>query len=231
MRRTAWACGAAALLGFTLTTARLNLSRDYGTVRLPENQRLAGLIRLEAERSDRLRDSADGLRRRIRTLEGSLGRDDAEAAPDLERARRTMGRLGVAGPGLTVELDDSAAEESPSGNVNDLVIHSTDVQAVANGLWAAGAEALAVNGERVVATSALLCVGNTLLINGTVHSPPYRFAAVGRDLRDRFLGDPLVERFAEDAQRFGLGFSVADRDRVEVPAYQGTTAVKYAKRA
>jgi uncharacterized protein YlxW (UPF0749 family) len=230
VRRTAWACCTAALLGFTFTTARLNFSPDDVNVRLPENQRLAGLIRLEQERSERLRSSADGLRRRIRELQASQGRADAEAVPELDRARRTMGLLAVAGPGLVVELNDSAEEQSPSGNLNDLVIHSTDVQAVANGLWTAGAEALSVNGERVVATSALLCVGNTLLINGTVHSPPYRFVAIGRDLRDRFLAHPLVKRFGDDAERFRLGFSVEERDRVEVPAYQGTTAVKYAKR-
>ncbi len=100
---------------------------------------------------------------------------------------------------------------------------------MANGLWAAGAEALAVNGQRVVPTSAILCVGNTLLINGTVHSPPFRFTALGADLRDAFTGDPLVERLAGDADRFDLGFKVEDRDRVTVPAYTGTSKVRFAR--
>ena len=100
---------------------------------------------------------------------------------------------------------------------------------MANGLWGAGAEALAVNGQRVVPTSAVLCVGNTLLINGTVHSPPFRFTALGADLQPAFVADPLVERFAEDADRFKLGFKVEQKDRLTVPAYKGTSRVRFAR--
>ncbi len=111
----------------------------------------------------------------------------------LTTLRERMGLVAAEGPGLVVTLDDSTDEESPSGNLNDLVIHSQDVQAVANGLWAAGAEALAVNGQRVVPTSAVLCVGNTLLINGTVHSPPFRFTALGANLQGRLHRRPAGE--------------------------------------
>jgi uncharacterized protein YlxW (UPF0749 family) len=140
-----------------------------------------------------------------------------------------MGLVAAEGPGLVVTLDDSSDRQSPSGNLNDLVIHSQDVQAVANGLWGAGAEALAVNGQRVVPTSAVLCVGNTLLINGTVHSPPFRFTALGAGLHTPFTSDPLVERFAEDADRFKLGFKVEEKDRISVPAYTGTSKVRFAR--
>jgi len=96
---------------------------------------------------------------------------------------------------------------SPSGNLNDLVIHSQDVQAVVNALWRAGAEAVAINGQRLVGTSAVLCVGNTLLLNGTVHSPPYEIAAIGAG-RDKFEDDRLVRRLHDDADAFGLRFSI-----------------------
>ena len=227
--RGAWACVAAALLGFLVVTARLNpLPGDIG-VRVPEQKRLAALIRVEQRRSAELRADADRLRRRVQEFERSAGGSRPERAPGLARARAVLGLVPAEGRGLVVTLDDSPNRESPSGNLNDLVVHSHDVQAVANGLWAAGAEALAVSGQRVVPTSALLCVGNTLLINGTVHSPPFRFTAIGDDLRDRFLDDPLVERFRDDAARFGLGFEVEDAERVTVPAYRGTTTVRYAE--
>jgi uncharacterized protein YlxW (UPF0749 family) len=80
-----------------------------------------------------------------------------------------------------------------------------------------------------VPTSAILCVGNTLLINGTVHSPPFRFTAIGAGLHSAFLADSLVARFAEDADRFKLGFKVEDKDRVGVPAYTGTSKVRFAR--
>lgn len=229
MRKGAWAYGTAALLGFLLATARLNAFPGDVSARAPEQERLAALIRVEQERSARLRTSADALRKRVQDYERARGRSEGGGSTSLTRARAWMGLVPAEGPGLVVTLDDSSLRESPSGNLNDLVIHSQDVQAVANGLWSAGAEALAVNGQRVVPTSALLCVGNTLLINGTVHSPPYRFTAIGADPHERFLADPLVERFRDDAARFQLGFEVEERDGVTVPAYRGTTTVRYAR--
>jgi uncharacterized protein YlxW (UPF0749 family) len=217
-----------ALLGFLIVTASLNPHPGDVSARAPEQARLASLIRVEQQRSDRLRTAAVDLRRQVQAFERNRGHGDQPPA-DLNRARAQMGLLAAQGPGLVVTLDDSMQRESPSGNLNDLVIHSQDVQAVANGLWAAGAEALAVSGQRVVPTSAVLCVGNTLLINGTVHSPPYRFAAIGTGLRDRLLADPLVQRFAEDADRFQLGFSVESRDQITVPAYKGTITVRFAR--
>src|SRR5207302_1597526 len=219
VRDRVWAPAVAAVVGFLLMTAHLNPLPGQVTVRAPERERLAALIRVEQGRSSELRFTADDLRRQVAGFQKARGRGAAGPPTALATMRERMGLVAAEGPGLVVTLDDSSDRQSPSGNLNDLVIHSQDVQAVANGLWGAGAEALAVNGQRVVPTSAILCVGNTLLINGTVHSPPFRFTALGADLHDAFLSDSLVKRFAEDAERFKLGFKVEDRDRVSVPAY------------
>ena len=221
----------AAVVGFLLMTAHLNPQPGGVSIRAPERERLASLIRVEQERSSELRFTADELRRQVAGFEKDREKEKGAGGPTaaLTALRERMGLVAAEGPGLVVTLDDSSEPESPSGNLNDLVIHSQDVQAVANGLWGAGAEALAVNGQRVVPTSAVLCVGNTLLINGTVHSPPFRFAALGANLHDRFMGDPLVKRFAEDADRFKLGFKVEARARLTVPAYTGTSKVRFAR--
>jgi uncharacterized protein YlxW (UPF0749 family) len=219
----------AGFVGFLLMTAHMNPLPGRVSVRAPERERLASLIRTEQSRSSELRFTADDLRRQVAEIQKARGAGAAGPSAALTTMRERMGLVAAEGPGLVVTLDDSAERESPSGNLNDLVIHSQDVQAVANGLWGAGAEALAVNGQRVVPTSAILCVGNTLLINGTVHSPPFRFAALGANLHDVFMGDPLVKRFAEDADRFKLGFKVEDRDRLSVPPYSGTSKVRFAR--
>ncbi len=218
----------AGFVGFLLMTAVLNPLPGRVSVQAPEQERLASLIRTEQSRSSELRFTADDLRRQVAGIQKARG---APAGPSeaLTTMRERMGLVAAEGPGLVVVLDDSTEEKSPSGNLNDLVIHSQDVQAVANGLWAAGAEALAVNGQRVVPTSAVLCVGNTLLINGTVHSPPFRFTALGANLQGPFMSDPLVKRFAEDADRFELGFKVESRERLSVPAYTGTSKVRFAR--
>lgn len=219
----------AALVGFLLMTAHLNPLPGRVTVRAPERERLAALIRVEQTRSSELRFTADELRRQVAGFQKARVGGAAGPSEALATIRERMGLVAAEGPGLVITLDDSSERESPSGNLNDLVIHSQDVQAVANGLWGAGAEALAVNGQRVVPTSAVLCVGNTLLINGTVHSPPFRFTALGANLQHAFTSDPLVERFAEDADRFKLGFKVEEKDRLTVPAYSGTSKVRFAR--
>jgi uncharacterized protein YlxW (UPF0749 family) len=219
----------AAAVGFLVMTAHLNPLPGLVSVRAPERERLASLIRVEEGRSTELRLTADGLRRQVAGFQQDRGKGPAGPSAGLASMREKMGLVAAEGPGLVVTLDDSSDRVSPSGNLNDLVIHSQDVQAIANGLWGAGAEALAVNGQRVVPTSAILCVGNTLLINGTVHSPPFRFTALGADLHGAFTSDPLVERFTEDADRFKLGFKVEEKDRVGVPAYTGTSKVRFAR--
>ena len=229
MRDRLWPLAVAAVVGFLVMTAHLNPLPGQVSVRAPERERLASLIRVEQGRSPELRFTADDLRRQVAGFQKARGQGATGPPSALSTMRERMGLVAAEGPGLVVTLDDSSDRQSPSGNLNDLVIHSQDVQAVANGLWGAGAEALAVNGQRVVPTSAVLCVGNTLLINGTVHSPPFRFTALGADLRSAFLSDSLVERFAEDADRFKLGFKVEDKDRISVPAYTGTSKVRFAR--
>ena len=229
MRERLWAPAVAAFVGFLLMTAHLNPQPGQVSIRAPERERLASLIRVEQGRSSELRFTADELRRQVAGFQKAREKGAAGPSSALASLQERMGLVAAEGPGLVVTLDDSSDRESPSGNLNDLVIHSQDVQAVANGLWGAGAEALAVNGQRVVPTSAVLCVGNTLLINGTVHSPPFRFTALGADLHRAFVADPLVERFAEDADRFKLGFKVEEKDRLSVPAYTGTSRVRFAR--
>jgi uncharacterized protein YlxW (UPF0749 family) len=202
--------------------------------RLPGQYRLADLIRQQQTSAAALRQEVADLRSQVDAerakAEQRLGGTQAKTG-QVATASAQAGLTAVAGPGLKVTLSDSKLDQPPSGgNVNDLVIHSQDVQAVVNGLWRAGAEAIAINGQRLVSTSAILCVGNTLLLNGTVHSPPYVVSAVGAS-KDRFDSDRLIRRLKTDASTFGLTFSV-DRDAsISLPAYEGSTRLTYAKPA
>lgn len=223
------ACG---LLGFLLVTA---LQSEPASLeqRLPSRYRLADLI--ERQRSDNERLSAEVAALRVemdelrRRTEGS-GTAVAARETALAQANLVAGTVPVSGPALKVTLADASAAPGPGTNVNDLVIHSQDVQAVVNALWRAGAEAIGINGQRLVGTSAVLCVGNTLLLNGAVYSPPYEVTAIGAS-RDRFDGDPLVTRLREDADAYGLRFAVERLSDAEVPAYAGTIGFRYAQPA
>jgi uncharacterized protein YlxW (UPF0749 family) len=200
--------------------------------RLPERYKLADLIQQQQRAAADLRREVTRLRDDVdaeRTASATRSDGSAERAEAVADASEVAGLVAVTGPGLKVTLNDSRLDVPPTGgNVNDLVIHSQDVQAVVNALWRSGAEAMAINGQRLVSTSAVLCVGNTLLLNGTVHSPPYVISAVGAS-KDRFDADRLVRRLKSDATTFGLGFSVERGTKLELPAYRGATKLTYAR--
>lgn len=201
--------------------------------RLPGNQRLAALIQRQQRQNDDVRKEIAGVRSEIDSVtrdERSAQAGAASSNGARDREGVLVGTTAVRGTGFTVTLDDSSLSQSPTGNVNDLVIHSQDVQAVVNGMWAAGAEAISVNGQRLVATSAILCVGNTLLLNGSVKAPPYEISAVGAD-RERYAADQLVRQLRADADRYALGYSVGRNQQLTIPAYAGTISPKYARPA
>lgn len=218
------------LLGFLAATVVRTRPADPAS-RLTREYRLADLIERQQRSTAVLRSEVGRLRgelEEVRRRQAGGAVESAERWRQLNALEKVAGLVPVAGPGLRVVLDDSTLDKAPSGNVNDLVIHSQDVQAVVNALWKSGAEALAINGQRLVSTSAVLCVGNTLLLNGTVHSPPYTVSAVAAD-EDRFEADALVRGLHEDATAFGLRFSVTRLDEMEVPGYRGATTLSYAR--
>lgn len=209
---------------FVIVSGAASRPSDPGA-RLPESFRLADLIAREQQTSAQLQREADGLRRAV-DVERSRSVDPIEDA-EVTAAAAAAGLGQVRGPGLKVTLDDSSLTTAPSGDLNDLVIHSQDVQAVVNALWRSGAIAIAINGQRLVATSSVLCVGNTLLLDGTVHSPPYAVVAVA-GTRAVFESDPLVRRLRHDADVVHLGFSIERVADLTVPAFPGPVAIKYA---
>jgi uncharacterized protein YlxW (UPF0749 family) len=220
-----------ALLGFLAVVAVRTRPADPEG-RLPRQFRLAALIERQQKSAADLRKEVQDLRGRLAKLRADTASrhlDVASREADLQAASLAAGLVGVRGSGLKVTLDDSHLDQAPPGsNVNDLVIHSQDVQAVVNALWRSGAEAIAINRQRLVGTSAVLCVGNTLLLNGTVSSPPYVVTAVGAG-RDGFEADGLVRQLHEDAKQFGLRFSVSREDQLDLPAFQGATQFQFAR--
>jgi uncharacterized protein YlxW (UPF0749 family) len=158
---------------------------------------------------------------------GGVAAAQAATAP----LRAQAGLTAVHGAGLEVVLDDSPTKSTGNpADLNQLVVHQSDLQAVVNALWAGGAQAMTIAGQRVIATSAVRCVGNTLLLNGEVYSPPFRVAAIGPSatMQDRLAASPGVKLFREAAGYYGLVYTVDTRSRIDVPAYAGSIGLSYA---
>jgi uncharacterized protein YlxW (UPF0749 family) len=182
----------------------------------------AGQVERQAARVDALRAEVDALTAAVADLPGTTSLTVQMAA----------GSVAVTGPGLVVTLDDApttAARDDLDPDV--LVVHQQDLQAVINALWAGGAEAVAVQDQRVVATTSVQCVGNVLRLGGRVYSPPYTISAVGdpATLRAALDDSPAVRAYQTDAQEVGLVWSVRTGDDLALPAYSGATGLVYAK--
>jgi uncharacterized protein YlxW (UPF0749 family) len=204
-------------------------------LRSPVTANLRDLVRAaeaQVKNSDR---TVLGLQAQVSAATRDVGRvNSAVAAAQAKVAPVAApgGLTAVHGPGLLVILDD--ASSVPAGgklDPNQLVVHQSDLQAVVNALWAGGAEAMTIAGQRVIATSAVRCVGNTLLLNGEVYSPPFRIAAIGpSEPMQRALGrSPGVALFKEAAGYYGLGYTVEAQNRLDLSAYHGTVGLTYAK--
>ncbi|WP_228976165.1 DUF881 domain-containing protein [Streptomyces sp. DH12] len=200
--------------------------------------RLSDLIRDRDEKNKELeattavvREEVDGLARRDA---GSSKAEDARLAA-LEKA---AGTTEISGDGLTVTLNDAppdarAAPGYPEPQANDLVIHQQDLQAVVNALWQGGARGIQIMEQRLISTSAVRCVGNTLILQGRVYSPPYRITAVGDTgkLRRALALSPAVQNYQLYVKAYGLGWKVDQRGAITLPGYTGTVDLRYAEPA
>jgi uncharacterized protein YlxW (UPF0749 family) len=180
---------------------------------------------------------AAALRAQIESQTEALAGSDAPIAAQRNRAatyRQAAGLTALTGPGITVELNDAprlADGSLPAGASNDdLVVHQGDVQAVVNALWAGGAEAMSIMNVRVLATSAVRCVGNTLLLHGRVYSPPFKISAIGEPaaLQRALAASEGVRLFKDAVDHYQLGYRETT-SAVTVPAYDGSTALRSAK--
>jgi uncharacterized protein YlxW (UPF0749 family) len=215
---------AVALLAGLLFGTSASLAGGEDSPERPDD--LAGLIRERNGEVTQLTERAEGLQDQVETLAAERSpvddaRDTAEAMAPL------VGAGPVSGPAVRVVLDDAGytLETLPEGyTVDDVVVHQQDVHGVINALWTGGAEALMVQDQRIVATSSVQCVGNTLYLQGRVYSPPYTITAIGdvAGLQQALLGDPVVTNYRAWSDLLGLGYQVETFDAIEMPAYSGS---------
>jgi uncharacterized protein YlxW (UPF0749 family) len=150
---------------------------------------------------------ADNLRA---TLAGAL------LATQIEELELVTGYAALQGPGAVVTLTDSAVTGDEEASDVERVLDS-DVQRAVNGLWSAGAEAIAVNGQRLTAQSAIRSAAGAILVNYRPLRPPYRVEAIGPPgLADGFAATPDAQELASVSQQFGIGLETTSVDRISL---------------
>jgi len=199
--------------------------------------RLSDLIQERSHKNGRLDESNAALRGDVEALaerdDGSTKAEDAKLAA-LEKSAGTQKLKGEA---LTVTLNDAPPNATaklpgyPEPQPDYLVIHQQDLQAVVNALWQGGAKGIKVMDQRLISTSAVRCVGNTLILQGRVYSPPYKITAVGdpEKLRNALSASKAIQNYMVYVNVYGLGWQVDEDGTVTLPGYSGTVDLQYAK--
>jgi len=214
-----------AVFGVLVATAAVQTSRNADQS-ASSRASLVSQVNARADVLDRQRTTAQELQREITAL------GDAQLAATTEgrSLESRLNRLGVLtgatsarGPGVRVVVDDAPGAKSPK-----FMVQAPDLQKLANGLWTVGAEAIAVNGQRLTSLSAIRDAGSAITVNYVSLRPPYTVSAIGNPKR---MGADLLDTSGGQTwatlQSFGLKFDVNTEDNMLLPAAK-RVAFRYA---
>lgn len=195
---------------------------------------LRDLVTSQADHLAGLRAQVTDLNGEIDSLTASLSSNAGKKEQKkVDALKRPAGLTGLTGPGITVTLSDAPKEirDTAGVDVSQLLVHQQDIQAVMNALWAGGAEAMSVQGQRVISTTGVKCVGNSVIVDGVPYAPPYVIKAIGdpNSLELALLTDNYLQLYRQTAAAYQLGWNVAAEPFQYVPAYSGSTELEYAR--
>ncbi|UXY28728.1 DUF881 domain-containing protein [Streptomyces sp. HUAS TT20] len=199
--------------------------------------KLSDLIQERSHKNKGLDESNAALRDSVESL--ARGDDGGTEAEDRKLAalEKNAGTQKLTGRAITVTLNDAPPNATaklpgyPEPQPDYLVIHQQDLQAVVNALWKGGAQGIKVMDQRLISTSAVRCVGNTLILQGRVYSPPYKITAVGDPdaLQKSLAASPAIQNYMVYVNVYGLGWKVTEDGAMTLPGYSGTVDLHYAK--
>lgn len=191
------------------------------------------VITLQAQQ-DALKEEILELRGRITTAEEAAAGSDLlvrQLNEALLAARVAAGIVALEGPGIILQLEDSLVPPPPGESVAEYRVTAHDIRIVVEELWLAGAEAVAVNGERVAPSTAILDIGGSVLVNSAYLAPPFQVSAIGPDDLYAVLvaSAGFVDLVQARADRYGIRVSFAEPDTVIMPAFAGSASLRYAR--
>ncbi len=170
----------------------------------------------------------EDIRKKVTESDSSL----AEKEQRLNENNKLLGYTAIKGNGVVVVLADNKGimnEKSITATeVSEYVLHYNDLMEVVNALKNAGAEAISINGQRIVSTSAIVCIGNVISINGEKVANPFEIKAIG-DQEKLYGGVTMLGGYVDILQRYGLVKSVDKKENIEIPKFMGTYSTKYMK--
>jgi uncharacterized protein YlxW (UPF0749 family) len=199
-------------------------------LRPARNTDLVSLVQAQSRHNSELTRQVTALRQEVDGL-AARANERADRAPDLARRADRVGLTPVTGPAVTVTLDDAPSSVAANGIEPDLlVVHQQDIQAVVNAFWSGGAEAMTIQGKRVISTTAVKCVGNTVVLHGIPYGPPYEISAIGDQgrLHAALTESEPIQIYQQYVDSYGLIFREESEAKVKFPGHEGSLDLVHA---
>lgn len=189
----------------------------------------------QKEKYDKLYATLEKTEKELEEIRQEVTKGDSsaeEAEEELRIANILLGLTEVSGSGIIIKLDDNQTVTAESigiyDNISRYLIHDEDLRTIVNELKNAGAEAISINGQRIVSTTAITCDGNVILINGEKVGAPFEIKAIG--FQEMFIGALLRPGgYIEVLENDGIITSVEKQDKVTIPKYNGILGAKSIK--
>ena len=216
------------LLASQLQSVRLNNQADASTISRLET--LQELYNQEVDKSESLAEELAQTKAELANYrqQASEGSEEGQAMKsEVEKLEMAAGLTEVTGPGVTVILSDSTVTNT-TGDEQDYLIHDSDILSVVNELRSAGAEAISLNGERLLATSEIRCTGAVVTVNGRRYAAPYVIFAIG-DSGTLYSALTMRNGVVDILGQWKIKVQVNTSEMLTIPKYQGTVEYRYAK--
>lgn len=232
----AWRIGTPAMVLLSGALFAISAEHSGGTdLRGGRYTDLASVVRAEREDTNELTAEVARLGNEIEQLSAGLGdRSVDRAQREVETLSDPAGLTPKAGPAVRVTLDDAPPEvrEDTTRDPLDVIVHQQDIQAVVNAMWRAGAEAVTIQGQRLITTTGIKCDGNLVSLHGVPYNPPYVIVGIGLPalMLDSLDGDSYLDIYREAAAdpRGGVQYTAEVLPRAIAPGYQGLLDLTYA---
>ncbi len=218
-RRGIWLMVVLVVVGALVALSAMQNLRT-APARSQEREELVSRVDDMAARQDEARDLVSNRQAELRRLRADIlsGSDvDKDLSDRLERLDLTAGTIAAVGPGLVFIVDD-APRDDPKGQIVDL-----DLQQLVNGLWVAGAEAIAINGHRISSRTAIRGAGTAITVNYRSLTHPYRIEAIGDPgtLQSKWIESTGGLWWSGLTRNYGIRMEVVNADHLNLPADPG----------
>lgn len=209
------------LMAISIESTKLRTMEREKDQKWQQETQLNERILAEKEQNRKLEAQLVKIQKDVGKVEEAMANRQSAAASilqELEVSRMLSGAVQVEGPGLIVTLQDNP-NAANSNEITKYIVHEQDIRRVVNELYAAGAEGISINNQRLVSNSAIRCVGPTVIVNGVKSAAPFVITAIGDSVTlENALRLPggvinLLEGYVQ--------IEVVKKDLIQLPAFVG----------